>query len=84
MNLSGFAKLVDVRDISPKNGGNKMTFAVLGFEEDFDRREVLVPVGLISDVAKCPIGSKVRVDLGVNKRFDGKEDVKLQAIKVAS
>lgn len=79
MLLSGKATFLEARSINQKDG-DKLTFAVFGFAEDFDRREVIVPKDKIS---MLPINDNkpCTVTFQINKRFDGKEDIRLVACK---
>lgn len=84
MILSGKAKFLSVKEFTPKKeGSQKLTFVVLGFDEDYDRREVLVPKEMLMQIPGKD-NVYVNVKLQIEKRYDGKEEVRLLDLKVAA
>lgn len=72
MRVTGQAVFLDARTFGEKN----TTVATFGFEDDFDRRDFFVDKELL---AQLPAAERTpcEIVIGINKRFDGKEDMKL-------
>jgi len=76
MFVTGKATFLEARELKDKG----ITFGVFGFEEDFDRREFLVPTDLASMLPKAK-NQICNIKMQILKRFDGKEDLRLVECK---
>ncbi|MGG3840920.1 hypothetical protein ABEV00_28430 [Paenibacillus thiaminolyticus] len=72
MRVTGQAVFLDARTFGEKN----TTVATFGFEDDFDRREFFVERELIQSLPAA-VRTPCKIVIDVNKRYDGKEDMKL-------
>lgn len=70
--VNGKAKFLESRLLKDKG----ITFAVFGFQEDFDRREFLVADEVLPKLPKVK-DANCELTMQVLKRYDGKEDLRL-------
>lgn len=72
MLVNGEATFLESRELKDKG----ITFAVFGFQADFDRREFLVPPAL-TGLLPSKQNTNCKITMQILKRYDGKEDLRL-------